>query len=53
MILHLISTIGRVILQQSSAGLCAIRVEAKTFSPLAELLTEHVSPERLYLETLF
>jgi hypothetical protein len=25
--------------------------EAKTFSPLAELLTEHVSPERLYLET--
>jgi hypothetical protein len=24
---------------------------AKTFSPLAELLTEHVSPERLYLET--
>jgi hypothetical protein len=23
--------------------------EAKTFSPLAELLTEHVSPERLYL----
>lgn len=25
--------------------------EVKTFSPLAELLTEHVSPERLYLET--
>jgi hypothetical protein len=24
--------------------------EAKSFSPLAELLTEHVSPERLYLE---
>ena len=25
--------------------------ETKSFSPLAELLTEHVSPERLYLET--
>ena len=25
--------------------------ETKTFSPLAALLTEHVSPERLYLET--
>ena len=25
--------------------------EGKTFSPLAKLLTEHVSPERLYLET--
>jgi hypothetical protein len=24
---------------------------AKTFSPLSELLKEHVSPERLYLET--
>ena len=24
--------------------------EEKTFSPLAELFTEHVSPERLYLE---
>ena len=25
--------------------------ETKTFSPLAELLTEHTAPERLYLET--
>jgi hypothetical protein len=25
--------------------------DTKTFSPLADLLTEHVSPERLYLET--
>lgn len=25
--------------------------ETKSFNPLAELLTEHVSPERLYLET--
>ena len=25
--------------------------ETKTFSPLAELLTEHIAPERLYLET--
>jgi hypothetical protein len=25
--------------------------ETRTFSPLAELLTEHCSPERLYLET--
>ncbi len=25
--------------------------ESRTFSPLAELLTEHCSPERLYLET--
>ena len=25
--------------------------QAKTFSPLLELLNEHVSPERLYLET--